>query len=378
MIERTLYDDTHGMFREAVRKFFAAELIPNIPRWEAERQMDKSFWRRCGEQGLLCPDMPEAYGGSGQDFRYNAIVLEETSFTGSSSPTFGVHSDIVAHYTLKYASEPMRRHWLPRMVSGEAIGAICMSEPDGGSDLQRIRTTARREGEHYRISGAKTFITNGVVADVAIVAAKTGGSEGSKSLSLFLVETDRPGYTVGRKLDKVGQQSSDVAEIFLQDVMVPANQLLGVENQGFVYMMQELPQERLSIAVTAQAAAQHAFDITLDYVKQRSAFGKTLLEFQNTRFVMADLKAKLQVGWAHLDACIMALVSKKLTTAEAAAAKLWHTELRCEVADACVQLFGGYGYMNEYEISRLWKDARVQRIYGGTSEIMKELISRGL
>lgn len=378
MIERTLYDDTHGLFRDAVRRFFAAELIPNIPRWEEARQMDKSFWRQCGEQGLLCPDIPEVYGGGGQDFRFNAIVLEETSFTGSSSPTFGVHSDIVAHYVLKYATPALREHWLPRMASGEAIAAICMSEPDGGSDLQRIRTTATREGEHYRLNGAKTFITNGVVADIAIVAAKTGGAAGAKSISLFLVETDRPGYTVGRKLDKVGQQSSDVAEIFLQDVMVPANQLLGAENQGFVYMMQELPQERLSIAVTAQAAAQHAFDITLDYVKQRSAFGKTLLEFQNTRFVMADLKAKLQVGWAHLDACIMALVRKQLTTAEAAAAKLWHTELRCEVADACVQLFGGYGYMNEYEISRLWKDARVQRIYGGTSEIMKELISRGL
>ncbi len=378
MLRRTIFDETHELFRDSVRRFFAAELTPNIPRWEADGIIDKSFWRRCGEQGLLCPDMPELYGGSGQDFRFNAIVLEETSFTGSSSPTFGVHSDIVAHYLLKYGTPEVREKWLPRMADGTAVSAICMTEPDGGSDLQRIRTTAWREGDIYRINGSKTFITNGVIADIALVAAKTGGAEGSKSLSLFLVETDRVGYVVGRKLDKVGQRSSDVAEIFLQDVRVPANHLLGAENQGFVYMMQELPQERLSIAVTAQAAAQHAYDITVEYVKQRRAFNKTLLEFQNTRFVLADLRAKLQVGWAHLDACIMALVNKELATAGAAAAKLWHTELRCEVADACVQLFGGYGYMNEYEISRLWKDARVQRIYGGTSEIMKELIGRAI
>ncbi len=377
-LRRTLFDATHDLFRESVRRFFAAELIPNIPRWEANGLMDKAFWRACGEQGLLCPDLPEEYGGAGQDFRYNAIVLEETSFTGSSSPTFGVHSDIVAHYILKHAQPEAKRAWLPKMASGEAVAAICMTEPDGGSDLQRIRTTAKREGDSYVINGSKTFITNGVVADIAMVAARTGDAAGSKALSLFLVDTQTLGYSVGRKLDKVGQQSSDVAEIFFHDVRIPASNLVGAENQGFVYMMQELPQERLSIAVTAQAAAQHAFDITTDYVKQRKAFGKTLLEHQNTRFVLADLKAKIQVGWAHLDQCIMALVNKELTTAEAAAAKLWHTELRCEVADSCVQLFGGYGYMNEYEISRLWKDARVQRIYGGTSEIMKELIGRSL
>ncbi len=378
MLERTIFEPEHVQFRDAVRRFFAAELTPNIARWEAQGQVDKDFWRACGEQGLLCPDMPEAYGGAGLDFRANAIVLEETSFTGSATPAFGVHSDIVAHYLLKYADEALRRTWIPRMVDGTAIAAICMTEPGGGSDLKAIRTTARREGETWKLNGAKTFITNGVTSDIAIIAARTGAEGGAKGISLFFCETDREGYQVGRKLDKVGQHSSDVAEIFFDDLVIPAGYLLGAENQGFVYMMQELPQERMSIAVTAHSAAQRAYDITVDYVKQRQAFGKTLLDFQNTRFVLADLRTRLQVGWAHLDACISALLKKKLTTDQAASAKLFHTELRSEVTDACVQLFGGYGYMNEYEIARLWKDTRVQRVYGGSSEIMKELISRAI
>ncbi|MBI4693952.1 MAG: acyl-CoA dehydrogenase family protein [Gammaproteobacteria bacterium] len=378
MIARTLFTPEHAQFRDAVRKFFARELVPNLARWDAQGMVDKAFWRRCGEQGLLCPDMPEEYGGAGLDFRANAIVLEETSYTGSPTPAFGVHSDIVAHYLLKYAAEEIRRTWIPRMADGTAIGCICMTEPAGGSDLKALRTTARRDGDHWRIDGSKTFITNGATADLAIIAARTGAEPGAKGISLFFCETDRPGYHVGRKLDKVGQPSSDVTEVFFEDLLVPAHYLLGIENAGFAHMMQELPQERLSIAVSAHAAAQRAWDITVEYVKQRQAFGGTLLDFQNTRFVLADLRAKLQVGWAHLDACIMALVGKQLTTDEAAGAKLWHTELRCEVTDACVQLFGGYGYMNEYEIARLWKDARIQRIYGGSSEIMKELISRAI
>lgn len=378
MLQRTIFEAEHVQFRDAVRRFFAAELTPNIPVWEAAGEVDKAFWRACGEQGLLCPDMPEDYGGAGLDFRANAIVLEETSYTGSATPAFGVHSDIVAHYLLKYADDALRRTWLPRMASGHAIAAICMTEPGGGSDLQAVRTSAVRVGDNWTLNGAKTFITNGVTADIAIIAARTGSDRGAKSISLFFSETDRPGYRVGRKLDKVGQHSSDVAEIFFDDLTLPGHHLLGAENQGFVYMMQELPQERMSIAVTAHSAAQRAFDLTVDYVKQRQAFGKTLLEFQNTRFVLADLRAKLQVGWAHLDACIVALLAQHLTTDQAAAAKLWHTELRSEVTDACVQFFGGYGYMNEYEIARLWKDARIQRVYGGSSEIMKELISRAI
>lgn len=378
MLPRTLFEPEHQQFREAVRRFFAAELTPNIPRWEAQGQVDKDFWRACGAQGILCPDMPEAYGGAGLDFRANAIVLEETSYTGSATPAFGVHSDIVAHYLLKYACDDVRRTWIPRMVDGSAIACICMTEPGGGSDLKAIRTTAVREDDGWRINGAKTFITNGVTADIAVIAARTGAEPGAKGISLFFCETDRPGYKVGRRLDKVGQHSSDVAEIFFDDLRVPADYLLGAENQGFVLTMQELPQERMSIAVTAHSAAQRAYDLTVDYVKQRQAFGHTLLEFQNTRFVLADLRTKLQVGWAHLDACIAALLEGKLTTDQAASAKLFHTELRSEVTDACVQLFGGYGYMNEYEIARLWKDTRIQRIYGGSSEIMKELISRAI
>ena len=378
MLARTLFDDEHHQFREAVRRFFAAELTPNIARWESQGQVDKVFWRACGEQGVLCPDMPEAYGGAGLDFRANAIVLEETSYTGSATPAFGVHSDIVAHYLLKYATDAVRKTWIPRMVDGSAIACICMTEPGGGSDLKAIRSSAVRVGDNYRLNGSKTFITNGVTADIAVIAARTGAEPGAKGISLFFCETDRPGYNVGRKLDKVGQASSDVAEIFFDDLRVPASYMLGAENHGFVYMMQELPQERMSIAVTAQSAAQRAYDITVDYVKQRQAFGHTLIDFQNTRFVLAELRTQLQVGWAHLDACVMALLSKTLSTAQAASAKLFHTELRSEVTDACVQLFGGYGYMNEYEIARLWKDARVQRVYGGSSEIMKELISRAI
>ena len=378
MLARTLFDDEHHQFREAVRRFFAAELTPNIARWESQGQVDKVFWRACGEQGVLCPDMPEAYGGAGLDFRANAIVLEETSYTGSATPAFGVHSDIVAHYLLKYATDAVRKTWIPRMVDGSAIACICMTEPGGGSDLKAIRSSAVRVGDNYRLNGSKTFITNGVTADIAVIAARTGAEPGAKGISLFFCETDRPGYNVGRKLDKVGQASSDVAEIFFDDLLVPASYMLGAENHGFVYMMQELPQERMSIAVTAQSAAQRAYDITVDYVKQRQAFGHTLIDFQNTRFVLAELRTQLQVGWAHLDACVMALLSKTLSTAQAASAKLFHTELRSEVTDACVQLFGGYGYMNEYEIARLWKDARVQRVYGGSSEIMKELISRAI
>ena len=378
MLARTIFDPEHFQFRDAVRRFFAAELTPQIPRWEAQGQVDKSFWRACGEQGVLCPDMPETYGGAGLDFRANAIVLEETSYTGSATPAFGVHSDIVAHYLLKYAADALRTTWIPRMIDGSAIACICMTEPGGGSDLKAIRTSAKRDGESWRLNGAKTFITNGATADIALIAARTGAGPGAKGISLFFCETDRPGYKVGRKLDKVGQASSDVCEIFIDDLLLPAQHLLGAENQGFVYMMQELPQERMSIAVTAHSAAQRAYDITVDYVKQRQAFGQTLMDFQNTRFVLADLRTQLQVGWAHLDACISALLTKTLSTDQAASAKLFHTELRSEVTDACVQLFGGYGYMNEYEIARLWKDTRVQRIYGGSSEIMKELISRAI
>ena len=376
MIEtRAIYEDDHVMFRDQVRKVFARELLPNLDRFEEEGICSREFWLKCGEAGLLCPTVPEAYGGLGLDFRYNAIIDEELAYAGSSAG-ITLQSDIVADYLVAYGSEEMKKTWLPKMVSGEAIGAIAMTEPGAGSDLQGVRTTARKDGNHYVISGSKTYITNGQNADIVIVVAKTDPDKGAKGTSLILVETDREGYRRGRNLDKIGQNSADTSEMFFDEVRVPITNCLGDENKGFIYLMNQLPQERLSIAVSAQAAAQKAFDITVEFVKDRKAFGRTVFDFQNTKFTLADLKTKLQVGWAHLDWAIARHIKGELNAAEASAAKLWHTELQWEMVDACLQLHGGAGYMNEYPIARLWRDARVQRIYGGTSEIMKEVISR--
>ena len=378
MLMRTPYGEDHEMFRDSVKKMYAKELLPKREQWEENGIVDRDFWLACGANGLLLPDIPEEYGGGGQDFRFNAIVLEETSFAGTTGPAFGVHNDIVAHYINNYAGESLKQQWLPKMASGEAIGAICMSEPSTGSDLKALRTKATPVDGGFLINGSKTFITNGINADVAVVAARVGNDEGASAISLFVIDAKKEGFVKGRKLDKVGNRSSDTAELFFEDVFVPEENLIGGQGNGFKLMMQELPQERLSISISCQAAAQHAYDITLDYVEQRRAFGKAIKDFQNTRFKLAEIKTQLQVGWAHLDACIMAQINKQLTTNEAASAKLWHSELRGNVVDACLQLFGGYGYIEEYEIARLWRDARVMRIYGGTSEIMKDLISRSI
>lgn len=378
LAKRAVYDSDHEMFRDAVRKFYDRELHPKKAKWEQDGIVDRDFWLKAGEAGLLCPTIPEEYGGPGLDFKFNAIVDEELAYASTAGPGFGVHSDIVADYILAYGSEEQKKTWLPKMVSGEAIGAIAMSEPAAGSDLQGVKTTAKRDGNHYVINGQKTFITNGQNADVIIVVAKTDPSKGAHGTSLILVEATREGYRRGRNLDKIGQHAADTSEMFFDDVRVPITNCLGDENAGFVYLMQQLPQERLSIAVAAQAAAQRAYDITVDYVKERKAFGKRILDFQNTRFELAQLKTELQVGWAHVDQCIEKHVKKDLNAFEAASAKLWHTELQWRAVDLCLQLHGGYGYMNEYEIAQAWRDARVQRIYGGTSEIMKELISRSI
>lgn len=374
---REVYSDDHALFRDQVRKVFAKELLPHLDRFEEDGLVSRDFWRACGEAGLLCPTVPPAYGGLGLDFGYNAVVGEELAYTGSAAG-ITLQSDIVADYLVAYGSEEQKQKWLPKMVSGEVITAIAMTEPGAGSDLQGVRTTARRDGNHYVINGSKTYITNGQNADLIIVVAKTDPDKGAKGTSLILVETDREGFKRGRNLDKIGQNSADTSELFFQDVRVPITNCLGDENMGFIYLMSQLPQERLSIAIAAQASAQKAFDITVDYVKDRKAFGKAIFDFQNTRFVLADLKTKLQVGWAHLDACLAKHMKGNLNAFEGAAAKLWHTELQWEMVDACLQLHGGAGYMNEYPIARLWRDARVQRIYGGTSEIMKEMVSRSL
>jgi alkylation response protein AidB-like acyl-CoA dehydrogenase len=374
---RTAFNEDHNAFRDQVRKFFAKELEPNLDRWEEEGLVDRKFWRACGEAGLLCPTVPEQYGGLGLDFGYNAVIDEELAYAGSSAG-ITLQSDIVAEYIVSYGSDEQKAKYLPKMISGECITAIAMTEPGAGSDLQGIRTTARRDGNHYVINGSKTYITNGQNCDMVIVVAKTDPEKGAKGTSLILVDAGTPGFAKGRNLDKIGQNSADTSELFFEDVRVPITNCLGEENRGFVYLMSQLPQERLGIAISAQGGAQRAFDEAVKFVKERKAFGKTIFDFQNTRFVLADLKAKLQVGWAHLDVCIQKHVKGELDAYEGAAAKLFHTELQWEVCDAALQLHGGAGYMNEYPIARLWRDARVQRIYGGTSEIMRELIGRSI
>jgi acyl-CoA dehydrogenase len=374
---RANYGQEQNLFRDSVHRFFVRALYPNMARWDERGIVDRDFWKACGEAGLLCPGVPEDYGGLGLDYSYNAIVGEELAYAGSSAGLL-VHSDIVTDYIVRCGSEEQKRAWLPRMVTGEVITAIAMTEPGTGSDLKNIRTTARRDSDTYILNGAKTYITNGQLADLVIVIAKTDPAAGSKGMSLLLVETDRPGFARGRNLDKIGMSSSDTSELFFNDVRVPTGNLLGEEGNGFAYIMSQLPQERLAIAITAQAGAQRALDEALAFTKNRKAFGRAVFDFQNTRFVLAELAAELQVGWAHLDWAIGRHIAGQLGANEASAAKLWHSELLWRACDRALQLHGGAGYMNEYPIARLWRDARAQRIYGGTSEIMKEIISRAL
>lgn len=376
---RFAYNEDHEAFRQTVRSFLAKEGVPNSDQWEKDRLVPKSFWQKAGEVGMLCPTVPEAYGGLGLDFGYNAIVDEEMSYSGVPAG-FSLQSDIVAGYMEHYGSEEQKKEWLPKMVSGDVITAIAMTEPGTGSDLQSIRTTARKDGNHYVINGSKTYITNGQNTDLTLVVAKTDpdAQPAYRGMSIILVESDREGFSKGRKLDKIGQDAADTSELFFEDVRVPITNCLGEEGMGFIYLMSQLPQERLSIAVSTMASSQKAFDDTVAFVKERKAFKGTVFDFQNTKFVLADLKAKLQVGWAHLDWAIARHLKGELTNEEGAAAKLWHTDLQWEVMDKCLQLHGGAGYMNEYPIAKMWRGARVSRIYGGTNEIMKEVISRKL
>lgn len=374
---RTAFNADHHMFRDTVRKVLAKVMVPNLDRHEREGIVGREEWLAVGKAGLLCPGVPVEYGGPGLDFGFNVVVAEELAYIGSSAG-FTLQSDIVADYIRVYGTEAQKREYLPKMVTGELIAAIAMTEPGAGSDLQRICTTARRDGDDYVINGSKTYITNGQNADLIIIVAKTDPDIGAKGISLILVESFRDGFMRGRNLDKVGLHSADTSELFFSDVRVPMTNLLGEENKGFIYLMSQLPQERLSIAVSAQAAAQRAYDEAVNFVKERSAFGKPIFEFQNTKFQLATLKTKLQVGWAHLDWTIRRHIAGELTAAEASAAKLWHSEMQGEVCDIALQLHGGAGYMNESMIARLWRDARVTRIYGGTSEIMREVISRSI
>jgi len=379
-IPRTAYNEDHEAFRQSVRLFLQKEVAPHAKQWQEDGIVPKSIWPKAGEVGMLCPTVPVEYGGLGLDFGYNAIVDEESAYYGGAATGFSLQSDIVVNYITSYGSEEQKRHWLPKMISGEVITAIAMTEPGTGSDLQSMKTTAKKDGNHYVINGSKTYITNGQNADLILVCVKTDTEiqPAYKGMSIVLVEAEREGFKRGRNLDKIGMDEADTSELFFEDVRVPMTNCLGEEGKGFIYLMSELPQERLSIAVSSMASTQKAFDETVAFCRDRIVFGKPLLDFQNTRFVLADIKTKLQVGWAHLDWALNRHYKKELTAEEGAAAKLWHTDLQWEVVDACLQLHGGAGYMNEYPIARMWRAARVTRIFGGTNEIMKELIGRGL
>jgi alkylation response protein AidB-like acyl-CoA dehydrogenase len=376
--ERPLFDSDHEQFRDTVRKFLEREILPHHDRWEEQGYVDRSAWLAAGEAGLLCVTMPEEYGGAGVDRRYSAILIEEFARSGATGPGFSLHSEIVANYLLRYANEEQKRRWLPPMARGERIGAIAMTEPGAGSDLQAVRTTARRDGDHYVLNGSKTYITNGYNSDLVIVVVKTDPDKGAKGTSLIVVEEGTPGFTKGRRLKKLGLKAQDTSELFFDEVRVPASNLLGREGEGFIYLMQELPWERMMIALRAVATAEAAIDWTLDFVRNRKAFGKTVFDFQTTRFKLAELRTKARVGRSFIDDCLGRVLENKLDPTTAAMAKLWSTDMQCEVIDECLQLHGGSGFMLEYPIARAYADARVQRIYGGTNEIMKEVISRAL
>ena len=378
MIPRTLFKPEHETFRDSVRRFMDVEVKPNDERWQEQGYADRDVWKKAGANGFLCASMPEAYGGSGADKLYSIILIEEQARANNSTLGFGLHSEIVAPYLNRYGTEALKKKYLPKMAMGEQIGAIAMSEPGAGSDLQSVKTSAIRQGDKYIVNGSKTFITNGWNADLVIVVAKTDPTKGAKGTSLVVVDTTMKGFSKGRRLKKMGLKGQDTAELFFDNVEVPAENLLGQEGNGFIYLMQELPWERMQIAIGAVSKSEAAIEWTKDYVRQRKAFGKTIASFQNTRFKLAECATEVQVARVFVDKCTELLLEGKLDAATAAMAKYWVSDLECKVIDECLQLHGGYGFMWEFPIARAYVDARVQRIYGGTNEIMKEVISRSI
>ena len=379
MLPRNLFNAEHEAFRETVRKFYAKEVVPNIEKYEQQQHVDRELWNKAGAMGLLCATMPEAYGGSGVDRLYSMILIEEQAYAMDSSTGFSLHSDIVANYINNFGSEAQKHYWLTRMASGETVTAIAMTEPGTGSDLQAVRTTAVLDGDDYIINGSKIFITNGYLCDMAIVVCKTGDSEkGSANLSLVIVEADRAGFSKGKPLNKIGMKGQDTCELFFDPVRVPKENLLGMEGMGFMMLMKELAWERMLVAIICQAGAEAALAHTVQYTKERKAFGKTISSFQNTRFKLAELRTEIDFCRAYLDRCMQLQLEESLGIDAAAAAKYKISEMFSKVVDECLQLHGGYGYMLEYPIARAYLDNRANRIYAGTNEIMKELISRSL
>jgi acyl-CoA dehydrogenase len=376
---RDIFTTEHEDFRSTVRAFVEREVVPFHGQWEKDGQVPRELWRKAGEAGLLCFEVPEEYGGPGvRDFRYNMVVAEELTRVGASGPGFPVHTDIIVPYLTALGTEEQKRRWLPGCVSGETITAIAMTEPGAGSDLQGIRTSAVDKGDHYLLNGAKTFISNGILSDLVVVVARTDPEAGHLGYSLLVVERGMEGFERGRNLEKVGLKAQDTAELSFTDVVVPKENLLGEEGQGFIYLMQNLPQERLSIAIVAAAAVEYVLQLCLDYVQTRQAFGRPIGKFQNTRFALAEMATEAQVCRVFIDDCVRRHNEGRLDTTLASMAKWWSTELQTKVVDKGVQLHGGYGYMLEYPIARAFVDSRIQTIYGGTTEIQKEIIGRSL
>jgi alkylation response protein AidB-like acyl-CoA dehydrogenase len=378
-VERDLFEPEHDLFRETCRQFMEQHVIPFHDQWERDGEVDREVWRLAGKAGLLGTDVPEQYGGGGvRDFRYPVVLAEEIVRARASGLGFGLHNDVVAPYLLDLATEEQKQRWLPDFCSGDLVTAIAMTEPGAGSDLQGIQTRAVRDGEDWVLSGQKTFITNGIQADLVIVVARTDPEARHRGISLLVVEGDMPGFSRGRNLDKVGMHAQDTAELFFDEVRVPGRNLLGEEGRGFIHLMHNLPQERLAISVGAVASARDAFDDTLAYCKERTAFGKPIGTFQHNRFVLAEMATEIEIAQLYVDRQVLALNAGTLSAEDAAKGKWWTTELEKRVIDQCVQLHGGYGFMNEYRIAKAYADTRVHTIYGGTTEIMKEIVGRSL